>query len=135
MTRPITDNRLGFLLDRTLQGVSGVKHGVLFTDDGLLKAYSTGLHRDEAERLAASLTAQAALARQDGEHYFGWQQSVIEYNSGYVVLAPAALNTRLGFITTPEVSLGDLTLKLAELVQRVGEELASEPRQDIGSSA
>jgi predicted regulator of Ras-like GTPase activity (Roadblock/LC7/MglB family) len=135
----VTDNRLGWLLDRALQDVSGTEHGVLLSTDGLLMAFTHTLHRNTAEPLAAGLCAVASLARQNSQHFgdgpSGWRQTVNEYDGGYLLLTPAGPGALLGFLAATHVNLGDLTLRLHRLVQQVGQELASPPRQDTGSSA
>nr|WP_106189805.1 roadblock/LC7 domain-containing protein [Umezawaea tangerina] len=133
----VTDNALGWMLDQALQGVPHALDAILFSTDGLLIAHSAGLGRDDAEPLAAGLSASAALARQnsgtlaDGPR--GWRQSIDEYEGGYRLLMAAGPGAMLAATASTRVNLGELTYQLQKLVQRVGKELTSPPRQDTGS--
>ncbi len=132
----VSDNRLGWMLDQAVQDVPHARDAILFSADGLLIAHTSGLHRDNAEPLAAGLSASAALARRNsgftdqGQRI--WRQSIDEYDAGYRLLIAAGPGALLAVTAKPEVNLGDLTYRLQKLVQRVGQELTSPPRQDVG---
>ncbi|GAA0408400.1 hypothetical protein GCM10009541_59370 [Micromonospora gifhornensis] len=49
----MSDNNLSFLLNNNVRVVAGVSHAVAVSVDGLLLAWTEGLNRDAAERLAA----------------------------------------------------------------------------------
>lgn len=137
MMPTVTNNALGWMLDQALQSVPHALDAILFSSDGLLIAHTAGLGRDDAEPLAAGLSASAALARQnsgslsDGPR--GWRQSIDEYERGYRLLMAAGPGAVLAATATVVVNLGDLTYQMQKLVQRVGKELTSPPRQDAGS--
>lgn len=65
--QPTADTHdMAWVLNR-LAGAQGVEHAVLFTSDGLVLAHSEGLHRDVADRTAASSSSLFSLGRGVGE--------------------------------------------------------------------
>ncbi|KFG71401.1 roadblock/LC7 domain-containing protein [Streptomyces mutabilis] len=65
--QPTADTHdVSWVLNR-LASSNGVEHAVLFTSDGLVLAHSEGLHRDVADRTAASSSSLFALGRGVGE--------------------------------------------------------------------
>ncbi|MFF9458092.1 roadblock/LC7 domain-containing protein [Streptomyces flaveolus] len=65
--QPTADTHdMTWVLNR-LAGSKGVEHAVLFTSDGLVLAHSEGLHRDVADRTAASSSSLFSLGRGVGE--------------------------------------------------------------------
>jgi predicted regulator of Ras-like GTPase activity (Roadblock/LC7/MglB family) len=93
----------------------------------------------DAERHAAAMSGLQALARNTAEFCdetpAGWQQTVSEFPGGYVFLVAAGPGAYLAVSATEKVDMEAVSFRLQELVQRLGKELTSPPRQDAGSSA
>jgi predicted regulator of Ras-like GTPase activity (Roadblock/LC7/MglB family) len=123
---------LGWMLDDALQ-MPEARHAVLLSADGLLMAHSSGIDRDDAERHAAAMSALQALARATaefcGQDSTQWQQTVSEFADGYVFLAAAGPGAYLAVSATARVDMEAVSFRIQELVQRLGKELTSPPRQ------
>ncbi len=131
-------NNLGWMLDDALK-MPETRHAVLLSADGLLMAHSAGIDRDDAERHAAAMSALQSLARATaefcGQGSAEWQQTVSEFTDGYVFLAAAGPGAYLAVSATARVDMEAVSFRIQELVQRLGKELTSPPRQDTGSPA
>ncbi|MEV8437874.1 roadblock/LC7 domain-containing protein [Actinosynnema sp. NPDC051121] len=125
-------NTLGWMLDDALK-MPEARHAVLLSADGLLMAHSAGIDRDDAERHAAAMSALQSLARATaefcGQDSTQWQQTVSEFVGGYVFLAAAGPGAYLAVSATARVDMEAVSFRIQELVQRLGKELTSPPRQ------
>ncbi|APU16082.1 MULTISPECIES: roadblock/LC7 domain-containing protein [Actinoalloteichus] len=135
MTDPV-QNKLGWMLDDALR-VPETRHAILLSADGLLMAHSERIDRDDAERHAAGMSGLQALARSTaefcGDPNTPWQQTVNEFQHGYVFLVAAGPRAYLAVSTTEKVDMETVSFRLQELVQRLGKELTSPQRSDSGS--
>ena len=137
MTESMHD-RLGWMLETTLQ-IPETLHAILLSADGLLMAHTKSIGRDDAERQAAAMSGLQALARATsescGDAATEWAQTVTEFRCGYVILVAAGPRAYLAVSATENVDMETVSFRLQELVQRLGKELTSPPRQDTGSEA
>jgi predicted regulator of Ras-like GTPase activity (Roadblock/LC7/MglB family) len=131
-------NRLGWMLDDALK-MPETRHAILLSADGLLMAHSERISRDDADRHAAGMSGLQSLARNTaefcGDPSTPWQQTVSEFDGGYVFLVAAGPGAYLAVSATERVDMEAVSFRLQELVQRLGKELTSPPRQDTGSLA
>ncbi|RAY15716.1 roadblock/LC7 domain-containing protein [Actinomadura craniellae] len=128
----VTNNRLGWMLDDALR-MPETRHGILLSADGLLMAHSERIDRDEAERQAAAMAGLQSLARGTAE-FCGdpgttWRQTISEFDDGYVFLVAAGAGAYLAVSASPQVDMEAVSFRLQELVQRLGKELTSPPRE------
>ena len=136
MTESMHD-RLGWMLETTLQ-MPETLHAILLSADGLLMAHTKSIGRDDAERQAAAMSGLQALARTTSE-FCGdapteWAQTITEFRCGYVILVAAGPGAYVAVSATEKVDMETVSFRLQELVQRLGKELTSPPRQDAGST-
>ncbi|MFG2606576.1 roadblock/LC7 domain-containing protein [Streptomyces sp. NPDC048514] len=132
------NNDLGWMLDDALQ-VPGARHAILLSADGLLRAHSAGIPRDEADRQAAALAGLQSISRasagfggrQDGV----WRQTLIEFADSYVFLVAAGPGAYLAVSAGESVDMESVSYRMQKLVDRLGRELTSPPRLDAGSPA
>lgn len=133
-----TTNELGWMLDEVLR-VPEALHAILLSADGMLRAHSAEIDRDDAERLAAGLSGVQSISRSTAEFCGNpdtpWQQTLIEFAHGYVFLVAAGEGAYLAVSTTENVDMEAVTYRMHKLVDRLGRELTSPVRQDLGSSA
>jgi predicted regulator of Ras-like GTPase activity (Roadblock/LC7/MglB family) len=129
-------NTLGWMLDDALR-MPETRHAILFSDDGLLRAHSTGIAGADAERHAAALSGLRSLARSTaglcGDPASPWRQSVNEFDGGYVFLVAAGEGAFLALSTTMDVDVAAVSFRMHDLIQRLGAHLTSPTRQDVGS--
>ncbi len=128
-------NKLGWMLDDALK-MPETRHAVLLSADGLLMAHSERISVDDAERHAAGMAGLQSLARSTAEFCSTadttWRQTVTEFDDGYVFLVAAGPGAYLAVSATENVDMEAVSFRLQELVQRLGKELSTPPRGDLG---
>ena len=118
--------QLDWLLDDLVQRVSHVTKAVILSQDGMALAASKTLERDDAEHLAALAAGLQSLARGAGRHFGGGggvRQTIIEMESGYLLVSAAGSGTCLAVIAEPDADLGLVAYEMAILVGRSGEHI------------
>ncbi|MEU7435967.1 roadblock/LC7 domain-containing protein [Streptomyces sioyaensis] len=124
-------NALGWMLDEVLK-VPKARHAILLSADGMLRAHSQGIERDEAERQAAALSGLQSISRSTAEfcarETSPWQQTLVEFVDGYVFLVAAGAGAYLAVSAGQEVDMEAVTFSMHKLVDRLGKELTSPPR-------
>ncbi|MDH2390903.1 MULTISPECIES: roadblock/LC7 domain-containing protein [Streptomyces] len=130
-----TANELGWMLDEVLR-VPHARHAILLSADGMLRAHSADIDRDDAERLAAGLSGVQSISRSTAEFCdrpdTPWRQTLIEFAHGYVFLVAAGTGAYLAVSTSDRVDMEAVTYRMHKLVDRLGRELTSPARQDAG---
>ena len=121
---------LAWLLDDLMVKVVGVARVVVLSNDGLLLAASRGLHRDDAETIAAAASGLQSLARSNGAiaNAGALRQTMVEYEQGNLFVCAAGPNACLAAQSTAEVDVGVLAFELARLVTSVGRYLSTPQR-------
>jgi predicted regulator of Ras-like GTPase activity (Roadblock/LC7/MglB family) len=131
---PSADGRAGqldWLLDDLVRRVEQVSKAVILSRDGLALGASGTLKRDDAEHLAALAAGFQSLARGAGQHFGGGavRQTIIEMESGFLLVSAAGSGTCLAVITGPGADLGLVAYEIAILVRRSGEHIRVNPRE------
>ncbi|MEV6672418.1 roadblock/LC7 domain-containing protein [Streptomyces sp. NPDC051162] len=128
-------NELGWMLDEVVK-MPEARHAILLSADGMLRARSGGIDRDEAERQAAALSGLQSISRSTSEFCARqnqqdtpWRQTLVEFAHGYVFLIAAGPGAYLAVSTTADVDMEAVTYRMQKLVDRLGKELTSPPRQ------
>ena len=133
-----SNDRLGWMLDDAL-AVPGARHAILLSADGMLRAHSQGINRDESERQAAALAGLQSISRSTAEFCDDpetvWRQTLIEFVDGFVFLVAAGPGAYLAVSAAADVDMEAVTFRMHKLVDRLGKELTSPPRQDVGRTA
>jgi len=95
------------------------------SQDGMTLGASDTLERDDAEHLAALAAGFQSLARGAGRHFGGGEarQTIIEMESGFLLVTAAGSGTCLAVITGPGADLGLVAYEMAILVKRSGEHI------------
>jgi predicted regulator of Ras-like GTPase activity (Roadblock/LC7/MglB family) len=132
------NNELGWMLDDVLK-VPHARHAILLSADGMLRAHSAGISRDEGERQAAALSGLQSISRSTaefcGREETPWRQTLVEFTDGYVFLVAAGPGAYLAVSASEDVDMEAVTYRMQKLVDRLGKELTSPPRQGAGSPA
>jgi predicted regulator of Ras-like GTPase activity (Roadblock/LC7/MglB family) len=117
--------QLDWLLDDLLRRVPHLTKAVILSRDGLTLGASQALQRDDAEHLAALAAGVQSLARGASRHFGGGaaRQTVIEMDSGYLLVTAAGNGTCLAVIAGPGADLGLVAYEMAVLVRRSGEHI------------
>ncbi|GAA2473989.1 roadblock/LC7 domain-containing protein [Streptomyces sp. NPDC059506] len=132
------NSNLNWMLEDALE-VPGALHAILLSADGMLRAHSANIDRDEAERQAAGLSGLQSISRSTAEFcsHAGdpWRQTLIEFDSGYVFVVAAGPGAYLAVSADTTVDMEAVTYRMQKLVDRLGKELTSPPRYGTGSVA
>ncbi|MEU9837108.1 roadblock/LC7 domain-containing protein [Streptosporangium sp. NPDC048047] len=123
--------------------LADVRYVLAVTADGLLQAHSDGIGRDAADKCAAALTGVQSLSRSlaefcaDGPQHPQptWGQTMVEFDSGYVLIAAVGQGTYLGVSCTAAADLSTVTYEMHQLVSRMGREMTSSPRRDTAPTS
>ena len=117
--------QLDWLLDDLVRRVGHVTKAVILSQDGMALGASEALERDDAEHLAALAAGVQSLARGASRHFGGGgaRQTVIEMESGFLLVTAAGSGTCLAVITGPGADLGLVAYEMAVLVKRSGEHI------------
>jgi len=130
-------DRFGSLVNNFVDTVAGVAHATVVSSDGLLLVASSELPRDRADQLAAvtsgllSLTRGAARCFEAGEVV----QTVVDMEQGSMLVMSISDGSSLAVLAAPGCDIGLIGYEMALLVQRVGELLTPELRQQLGTGA
>ena len=123
-------NRVGqldWLLDDLVRRVGPVAKAVILSQDGMALGASQTLGRDDAEHLAALAAGFQSLAR-GAERHFGSgggavRQTIIEMESGFLLVCAAGSGTCLAVIAEQGADLGLVAYEMAILVRRTGDHI------------
>jgi predicted regulator of Ras-like GTPase activity (Roadblock/LC7/MglB family) len=117
--------QLDWLLDDLVRRVGPINRAVILSQDGIALGSSGTLQRDDAEHLAALAAGFQSLARGAGQHFGGGQvrQTIIEMESGFLLVTAAGSGTCLAVIAEQDADLGLVAYEMAILVRRSGEHI------------
>ena len=122
---PTRVGQLNWLLDDLVSRVAPITKAVILSQDGMTLGASETLERDDAEHLAALAAGFQSLARGAGQHFGGGaaRQTIIEMESGFLLVTAAGSGTCLAVVTGPDADLGLVAYEMAILVKRSGEHI------------
>ena len=117
--------QLDWLLNDFVRRVSEVSKAVILSQDGIALGASQTLEREDAEHLAALAAGFQSLARGAGRHFGGGgvRQTIIEMESGFLLVSAAGSGTCLAVIAEQGADLGLVAYEMAILVRRTGEHI------------
>jgi predicted regulator of Ras-like GTPase activity (Roadblock/LC7/MglB family) len=114
-----------WMLDE-VTGVKGVRHAVVLTADGLVKARSAQTSREVAERLAAACAGLKSigqsLARQFSASAAASRQVLVEFDGhgGYLFVRGAGDGSHLAVVTDHAVDPGLIAQQMQAQVMKIG---------------
>ncbi|MCW7941516.1 dynein regulation protein LC7 [Streptomyces hygroscopicus] len=125
------NTELGWLLDDLTERVEHIRHALVLSNDGLVTSTSTGLRREDAEHLAAVSSGLHSLAKGSGRHFGAGQvrQTMIEFDDAILFVTAAGPGSCLCVLSASEADIGQIAYEMTLLVNRVGEHLAVDERQ------
>jgi predicted regulator of Ras-like GTPase activity (Roadblock/LC7/MglB family) len=118
-------------------GVPGVRHVLVTSADGLVRARSPQITREVAEKVGAACAGLHTLGVSVGRQFeseFGDEggnvkQVLIQFNGGLLFVRHAADGSRLAVITDSGVDAALIGQQMALQVQKIGKPLGTAPRQ------
>ncbi|MFE2182933.1 roadblock/LC7 domain-containing protein [Streptomyces sp. NPDC003442] len=126
---------LDWLLDDLTERIAEIRHALVLSNDGLVTGASSTLVRQDAEHLAAVASGLHSLAKGSGRHFRTGRvrQTMVEFDEGVLFVTAAGDGSCLCVLTGPDADVGQVAYEMALLVNRVGEHLGVEARQESGA--
>jgi predicted regulator of Ras-like GTPase activity (Roadblock/LC7/MglB family) len=128
---PKTD--LNWLLDDIVSRVVGTQHAIVLSADGLLLGKSAGMSKDDSDQLSAIASSLQSLAKGVSRHFSRGHvmQNLIEMERGYLFVSAAGRGACLAVLAAETVDVEMIAYEINRLVKRVGEFMASAPRETV----
>ena len=118
---------------RHLAQVQGVRHAIVCTVDGLVKARSEGTEREVAERLAARCSGLLSLGRDHaGEFGSGGKalhQAMVGYDGGYLLVRGATVRSCVAVVAGPMINAELVAQEMQAMVLKLEESPSGAPRR------
>ncbi|MCE7011127.1 roadblock/LC7 domain-containing protein [Kibdelosporangium philippinense] len=124
---------LNWLLDDIVSRVVGSQHAIVLSADGLLLGKSAGMNKDDSDQLSAIASSLQSLAKGVSRHFDrgGVLQNLIEMERGYLFVSAAGRGACLAVLAEETVDVEMIAYEMNRLVKRVGDYLASAPRDTV----
>ena len=117
--------------------LAGTKRALLLSGDGLTVASSQGIDRDMAERMSAAVSGMQSLSRGSAEfadcQSSPWQQTMIEYEGGYIFLMAASEGTYLAVSASEGADVEVISYAMEKAIARLGQEMGIGSRGTAGA--
>ncbi|AEB42592.1 roadblock/LC7 domain-containing protein [Micromonospora maris] len=119
----MSDNNLSFLLNNNVRVVAGVSHAVAVSVDGLLLAWTEGLNRDAAERLAAVAAGLNSLLNGAARDFDAGavRGNITDTDRGYLILTSLSRGASLLVLARRDADLAFVTGELERFAEQVGD--------------
>ena len=120
MTISSEATNFGWLLDNFVKTVSGVRHTLVVSADGLLMAMSENLDRTSGDQLAAIVSGMSSLTRGAARQLNSGnvRQSIIEMDDAFMFLMNVSNGSGLGAVADATCDVGLIGYEMALLVSR-----------------
>lgn len=131
MTTPAEN--LSWLLERLCDTVPGISQAVVVSSDGLALAKSEGVDREAAERLAAVSSGMIGLAYGSAGRFGAGPVSnvIVEMQNGWMFVTGIRDGSLICCLTEKDIDMGAIAFEMSIFVQRVGDSLTAEVRQEL----
>lgn len=128
-----TAENLNWLLARLVDSVPGIKQAVVVSSDGLALAKSEDVDRETAERLAAVSSGMIGLAYGSAGRFGAGPVSnvIVEMQRGWLFVTGVRDGSLICCLTEKDIDMGAIAFEMSIFVQRVGESLTPEVRQEL----
>ena len=124
---------LNWLLDDMVNRVVGAQNAIVLSADGLLIGRSTGMGKDDSDQLSAIASSLQSLAKGVSKQFSRGRvlQNMIEMEHGYLFVSAAGRGACLAVLAGENVDVEMIAYEMNRLVKRVGDYLASAPRETV----
>lgn len=122
---------LNWLLDDVVNRVVGAQNAIVLSADGLLLGRSAGMSKDDSDQLSAIASSLQSLAKGVSKQFSRGRvlQNMIEMELGYLFVSAAGQGACLAVLAGESVDVEMIAYEMNRLVKRVGDYLASAPRE------
>lgn len=124
---------LNWLLDDVVNRVVGAQNAIVLSADGLLIGRSTGMSKDDSDQLSAIASSLQSLAKGVSKQFSRGRvlQNMTEMERGYLFVSSAGQGACLAVLAAETVDVEMIAYEMGRLVKRVGDYLASAPRETV----
>lgn len=124
---------LNWLLDDVVSRVVGAQNAIVLSADGLLIGKSAGMSKDDSDQLSAIASSLQSLAKGVSKQFSRGRvlQNMIEMEHGYLFVSAAGQGACLAVLAGDSVDVEMIAYEMNRLVKRVGDNLASAPREAV----
>ena len=121
---------LDWLLDDFVERVPAARRAVVLSVDGLLMGGSRGMEQADSEHMAAVAAGFASLSRSAGRHFNAGpvRQTIIEMEDAFLLVTSAGQGSCLAVLSDAASDIGMVAYEMAMLVERIGHNMAVQPR-------
>ncbi len=121
---------LNWLLDDMVHCVVGAESAIVLSADGLLMGRSAGVSKDDSDKLSAIASSLQSLAKGVSRQFSRGSvlQNMIEMERGYLFVSAAGQGACLAVLAGENTDVEMIAYEMSRLVKRVGDYLASAPR-------
>ncbi|HEX4813653.1 MAG TPA: roadblock/LC7 domain-containing protein [Nonomuraea sp.] len=126
------DRNLEWLLENLRDNTPGIVQVLVLSRDGLKMCWSSGLHLDKADQLAAiaaGIQSLALAASVEFGDYSGSGQAMVEFGGGLLLMVPAGEGAHLAVLAKDDADIGIVAHNMNELVEQIGGFLTAPPRR------
>ncbi|MEQ0561001.1 roadblock/LC7 domain-containing protein [Amycolatopsis sp. NEAU-NG30] len=125
---------LNWLLDDVVNRVVGAQNAIVLSADGLLIGKSAGMSKDDSDQLSAIASSLQSLAKGVSKQFNRGPvlQNMIEMERGYLFVSAAGQGACLAVLAADDVDVEMIAYEMSRLVKRVGDYMASAPREAAG---
>jgi predicted regulator of Ras-like GTPase activity (Roadblock/LC7/MglB family) len=122
---------LNWLLDDMVNRVVGAQNAIVLSADGLLIGKSAGMGKDDSDQLSAIASSLQSLAKGVSKQFSRGPvlQNMIEMERGYLFVSAAGQGACLAVLAADNVDVEMIAYEMSRLVKRVGDYMASAPRE------
>lgn len=126
-------SNLNWLLAKLCDSVPGIRQAVVVSSDGLALAKSDGVDRETAERLAAVSSGMIGLAYGSAGRFGAGPVAnvIVEMQNGWLFVTGIRDGSLICCLTDKDIDMGSIAFEMSIFVQRVGESLTPEVRQEL----
>jgi len=126
-------DNLNWLLGRLCATVPAIRQAVVVSSDGLPMAVSENVERDTADRLAAVSSGMIGLAYGSAGRFGSGPvlNVIVEMQNGWLFITGIADGSLICCVTNKEVDIGTVAFEMSIFVQRVGDTLTPEVRDEL----
>jgi len=126
-------SNLNWLLGRLCETAPGISQAVVVSSDGLALAKSEGVDRETAERLAAVSSGMIGLAYGSAGRFGAGPVSnvIVEMQRGWLFVTGIRDGSLICCLTEKDIDMGAIAFEMSIFVQRVGESLTPDVRQEL----
>jgi hypothetical protein len=126
-------SNLNWLLERLCTTVPAIRQAIVVSSDGFALARSKDVDRETADRLAAVSSGMIGLAYGSAGRFGAGPVSnvIVEMERGWLFVTGIRNGSVLCCLTSKEIDLGAVAFEMSIFVQRVGDSLTPQVREEL----